>query len=85
MYYVHGSFRALVGAGNDCRWYIYSPAAAKINLNMRIYVSGPSSQVLIFQGEETNTYMHEDVLNAAVASLHPCPCSLHCCVLALCV
>ena len=37
---------------------------------MRIYVSGPSSQVLIFQGEETNTYMHEDVLNAAVFAMY---------------
>ena len=37
---------------------------------MRIYVSGPNSQVLIFQGEETNTYMHEDVLNAAVFAMY---------------
>jgi hypothetical protein len=59
------------GAGSDCRWYIYSPGAGAIYLNMQIHMSGPDSQVLIYQGAETQTFMHEDVLNAAVCAPAP--------------
>jgi hypothetical protein len=54
------------GGGHDCRWYIYSPGASKLHINLAVSVHGPDAQLLIYEGAETQVYMHEDVLNAAV-------------------
>jgi hypothetical protein len=56
--------------GEDCRWYIYSPGAAQLHLNLAVSLQGPDAHVLIYEGAETQVYMHEDVLNAAVR--HSC-------------
>ena len=57
-------------SGEDCRWYIYSPGAAQLYLNLAVSLQGPDAHVLIYEGAETQVYMHEDVLNAAVR--HSC-------------
>ena len=52
--------------GYDCRWFIYSPGAAQLHLNLAVSVHGTDAQLLIYEGAETQVYMHEDVLNATV-------------------
>ena len=60
----HGSLTTGVG-GSECRWYIHT-AAANIYLNLDVTIKGPDSHVLIYQGDETQHFMHADVLNFAV-------------------